>query len=54
MNEPIHVMPVNDLKDHTCSEDCWCKPTKDDEYDIYTHHSLDGRELVENGERLKQ
>ena len=41
-----HVIPLNDLKEHECSEDCWCGPTLDDESDglVYVHHSLDGRE----------
>lgn len=33
-------------------EDCWCGATPDltDIMPIYTHHSLDGRELVETRE----
>jgi hypothetical protein len=22
----LHVVPVNDLVDHECTRDCWCKP----------------------------
>lgn len=50
MSDAIHVMPVNDLREHLCSKDCWCSPTEDE--GVYVHHSLDGRELVEIGERL--
>lgn len=41
-----HVIPINDLKEHECSEQCWCAPTLDAEADglVYIHHSLDGRE----------
>ena len=41
-----HVIPLNDLKEHECSADCWCEPTLDDEAEglVYVHHSLDGRE----------
>ena len=46
-----HVLPINDLIDHTDSEYCICGPTiepiqnDDGTIDwIITHHSLDGRE----------
>jgi hypothetical protein len=41
-----HVIPLNDLKEHECSADCWCEPTLDDEAEglVYVHHSLDSRE----------
>lgn len=47
---PYHVVPVNDLRDHITSSDCWCGP----EYDegVYIHKSMDGRECFENGERM--
>lgn len=45
----VHVLPVNDLIDHACDDDCVCGP--DTEFveggSIVTHHSLDGRELKE-------
>ena len=57
MNLPpdIHVTPINDLRAHLDSRDCWCKPRIEIEEDFLTdetkvlviHHSLDGRELVE-------
>lgn len=47
-SEGIHVIPTNDLIVHTCSADCPCGPTKKDpELEVYTHHSLDGREFNE-------
>lgn len=48
----LHVMPVNDLKEHTPNTDCWCNPTQDtEELELYIHHALDGREAYENGKR---
>ena len=44
-----HVIPVNDLKPHIDSPKCWCNPFQDD--DVYVHHSMDGREKYETGER---
>lgn len=45
----IHVLPINDFREHVESADCWCKPDEDD--GVVTHHSLDGREKYETGER---
>lgn len=52
----IHVIPVNDLVEHTSDEDsfdtCICGP--DTEFIngnwIIVHHSLDGREFHEHAE----
>jgi hypothetical protein len=47
-----HVMPINDLRPHVDSPDCWCKPTQDDECEnVFIHHALDEREKYESGER---
>lgn len=50
----VHVMPNDDLVEHTETDDCVCVPTpeavKRDDGSIgwlYTHHSLDGREAHE-------
>jgi hypothetical protein len=51
MSEPIHVLPVNDLREHTASSDCWCKPALDADDSIYVHHSMDRREEYENGRK---
>jgi hypothetical protein len=46
----VHVVPLNDLREHTASPDCWCKPTEDDEYpDVWVHHSMDEREQYDQG-----
>lgn len=53
MSARIHVLPVDDLREHEPSEDCWCNPTEDDETPaVMVHHSMDGREAFETGERL--
>ena len=47
-----HIIPVNDLREHEYSEYCWCNPTEDTEYvNLFVHHSMDGREEFETGER---
>jgi hypothetical protein len=48
-----HVFPVDDLKRHTPSKDCWCRPEQDDEYlGIWVHRSADGRESYEAGRKM--
>lgn len=49
--EAQHVMPVGDLREHDSNKDCWCRPEHDEEYNIYVHNSLDGREAYETGQR---
>jgi hypothetical protein len=47
----IHVVPLNDLREHTPRIDCWCRPTPDmEEPFVILHHSLDQREKYESGE----
>ena len=50
----IHVLPVNDLREHEEKTECWCSPQH--EYvgagEVVIHNSMDGRELYERGERL--
>ena len=51
MSDRVHIMPVDDLREHTCI-DCWCNPTpSEDDEDVILHHSMDQRELYETGER---
>ena len=47
--EPLHVYPVDDLREHELSEACWCRPTKTDD-GIFCHNALDQRERYETGE----
>jgi hypothetical protein len=49
-DDRIHIMPINDLRPHITSPDCWCKPTVDDDYPVFwVHHSIDEREQYEQG-----
>lgn len=50
----VHVVPVNDLREHQHNGSCWCKPRHDDDSlgNVWIHNSMDGREAFENGERL--
>lgn len=49
----IHVYPTDDLREHvTDGRPCWCQPTPEvDEPSVIVHHSMDGRENYETGER---
>lgn len=50
-----HVVPVDDLREHDLSADCWCLPDAEDETPFlegtaqpFLHNSADGREAREN------
>jgi nicotinamide mononucleotide adenylyltransferase len=48
----LHVLPIDDLREHSASRRCWCRPTPDDEEPhVFVHHAMDGREQYERGER---
>lgn len=50
MEQDVHVMPVEDLREHVERDDCWCRPLvlrSEDSDRVVIHHSEDGRELVE-------
>lgn len=51
IGETIHVVPVDDLVEHECGEECVCGPqTEPVEHEdgsfgwVLVHHALDGRE----------
>jgi hypothetical protein len=46
----IHVLPVNDLREHVETVDCWCGPSVDD--GVCVHNAMDEREKFESGQRL--
>lgn len=46
-----HVIPLYDMRRHQLTANCWCEPELDFEYMIAVHHSADGREKFETGER---
>lgn len=51
MSDLIHVVPLNDLREHETSIACWCRPTPDEgEPRVILHHALDQREKYESGE----
>lgn len=52
-NELLHVVPVDDLRDHSTDvrKPCWCNPEHDEENNLVVHNSMDGREKFETGER---
>lgn len=50
MSGDVHVMPIDDLRDHEEKRTCWCQPVvtqEPDEEALVVHTSADGRELVE-------
>ena len=48
-NGERHVVPLDDLRTHAASRDCWCSPTDDE--GVFVHHSLDKRETYEQGRK---
>jgi hypothetical protein len=50
----IHVVPMDDLRDHVCSRSCWCRPVDTDADDIdieqaatrpvFVHRPMDERD----------
>lgn len=51
----IHVLPENDLKDHTQSDSCECGPKIRyvDGGKLVVHNAYDGREVIEHWEEEK-
>lgn len=60
----LHVLPINDEKEHTETTDCHCGPRVEwsdpDTGEIYAngplviHNAFDCREIVEEAERIKR
>lgn len=49
--KPVHVEPVDDLREHVETKECWCGPRIIEQAgcpDVVVHNSLDGRERFEN------
>lgn len=45
----IHVMPINDIREHQSEMSCWCRPQVDvDDDEVVVHNSADMREENEN------
>lgn len=51
MDRDVHIIPVDDLREHVEGRSCWCGPdvlTDAPGADpVVVHHSADGREWVE-------
>jgi hypothetical protein len=47
-----HIIPVDDLKEHSESADCWCQPKVDEEINLIVHNSADNREAFEEKQRM--
>jgi len=41
---PMHVIPVDDLRPHIASADCWCSPVREPDVPVYVHQAADGRD----------
>ena len=50
----IHILPLNDLKEHEETTTCPCGPRVDwsEAEAIVIHRSWDGREYIEDAERI--
>lgn len=46
----IHVVPTNDLREHSTDGECWCHPEVDDDL-VVIHNSMDERETYEEGRK---
>lgn len=49
MSDRQHIWPLNDLREHQLSAQCWCKPYQDTL--LVIHNAADGREFFEEEER---
>ena len=57
MFETWHIYPRDDFYEHiTVGSYCWCHPVieEDGSDERIIHNSMDGRELIERGERMIQ
>jgi len=47
----IHTVPLEDIREHKTTKDCWCNPEIEEEYGLVIHNAADEREKFESGER---
>lgn len=48
MDNSVHVVPVNDYREHELTNLCWCNPVEDEEETgLFIHNALDQRERFE-------
>lgn len=52
----LHVIPLEDLREHDVADCCWCCPRVRvfNDRRIVIHNSLDGREILEQGEERRE
>lgn len=48
----MHVLPINDLREHDEHSGCWCRPTLYHEDAVCVHNSMDRREEYERGRKV--
>lgn len=46
----VHIMPLNDLREHIDRATCWCMP-EEREPGLWVHNSMDRREEYEQGRK---
>jgi hypothetical protein len=52
--DAVHLIPIDDLREHQLSASCWCRPRQDDQiFVVFIHNALDQREKYESGELRK-
>ena len=51
---PLHILPINDLKEHEESSTCECclKLIIENGEMIFVHNSFDGREIIEEVNKI--
>ena len=53
----LHVVPVNDLREHEESSKCWCRPVEIFDASmhapVWVHNSMDGREHTKEKGKLQ-
>ena len=49
-HERLHVVPIDDLREHEPHAECWCSPVQE-EAGYIVHFALDERDKFERGER---
>ena len=55
MTDLMHVVPVDDLREHESSRHCWCRPVEHEEQPgLWIHNALDQRERYETQELKPQ
>lgn len=50
--DQIHITPINDLREHVLTAECWCRPMTDED-GLVVHNAMDQRETYEQGRKLQ-